>query len=147
HYLHNLGAMYFTPQDSVNLFHSDPRKYNYFTYSNQTDNYQQDYYQLFLDHKFSKHLTGHIAGFLTRGRGYYEEYKPQEKFSTYGLQPFISPSQTDTVTRTDLVRQLWLDNYFYGSVFSLVYEKGTSNIALGGGYTRYEGDHYGIVNW
>jgi hypothetical protein len=25
---------------------------------------------------------------------------------------------TDTITNTDLVRQLWLDNDFYGSIFS-----------------------------
>src|SRR5690606_4311742 len=44
HYQHNQSSLYFTPQDSVNLFHSDPRTYNYFTYKNQTDNYLQDYY-------------------------------------------------------------------------------------------------------
>ena len=147
HYQHNIGALYFTPEDSVNLFHSNPRTNNYFTYKNQTDNYQQDHYQLFLDHRFNESLSAHIAGFLTRGRGYYEEYKPQERFSTYGLEPFISPSTTDTLHKTNLIRQLWLDNYFYGSVFSLLYEKAKSSISVGGGFTQYKGEHYGFIKW
>jgi iron complex outermembrane receptor protein len=147
HYQHNLGAMYFTPEDSVNLFHSNPRTNNYFTYENQTDNYQQDYYQLFLDHRFNEIISAHVAGFLTRGRGYYEEYRPQERFSNYGLMPYVSPSATDTLYKTDLIRQLWLDNYFYGTVFSLLYEKAMSNLSLGGGFTQYDGEHYGFIKW
>lgn len=147
HYQHNLGVMYFTQQDSVNLFQSDPRKYNYFTYKNQTDNYQQDYYQFFVDHKFSDYLTGNIAFFLTRGRGYYEEYKPEESFSSYGLSDFVSPSMQDTISQTNLVRQLWLDNHYYGSVFSLMYAKNNTRLTLGGSYSEYKGDHYGFIKW
>jgi iron complex outermembrane receptor protein len=147
HYQHNQGALYFTPQDSINLFHSDPRTNNYFTYSNQTDNYQQDYYQLFLDHHFNESLSAHIAGFLTRGKGYYEEYKSQEQFNNYGLESFISPSKTDTLSSTDLIRQLWLDNYFYGTVFSLLYEKPKTSLSIGGGFTQYDGEHYGLIKW
>lgn len=117
------------------------------TYNNQTDNYQQDYYQFFTDHKFSKYFTGHIALFLTRGKGYYEEYKTGASYSTYGLSDFVSPSGKDTITKTDLVRQLWLDNYYYGSVFSLMYEKNKTQISLGGGYTQYIGGHYGYIKW
>ncbi len=115
-------------------------------YDNQTDNYQQDYYQLFLDHQFSKHLSGHVAGFLTRGRGYYEEYRLGQAYSNYGLSNFITP-KNDTITSTDLIRQLWLDNYYYGGVFSLLYDKKNTQLTFGGGFNRYEGDHYGYVKW
>lgn len=115
-------------------------------YDNQTDNYQQDYYQLFLDHKFTKHLSGHIAGFLTRGKGYYEEYKLGQSYSSYGLPNFITP-KNDTVTSTDLIRQLWLDNHYYGGVFSLLYDKKHTQLTFGGGWNRYEGDHYGYIKW
>lgn len=114
-------------------------------YNNQTDNYQQDYYQFFVDHKFSKYLTGHIATFLTRGKGYYEEYKPGADYATYGLPDNIRG--TDTLTSTDLIRQLWLDNYYYGSVFSLMYEKNKTQLTLGGGWNQYTGKHYGDVLW
>src|SRR6202035_102804 len=39
YYDQNKGSSFFTPHDSVNLFTANPRKYNYFTYPNQTDNY------------------------------------------------------------------------------------------------------------
>lgn len=115
-------------------------------YDDQTDNYQQDYYQLFADHKFSKNLTGHVGLFLTRGRGYYNEYRLGQSFSTYGLDNFITPSN-DTFTSTDLIRQLWLDNYYYGGVFSLLYQKRNTQLTFGGGFNRYEGEHYGYVKW
>lgn len=114
-------------------------------YNNQTDNYQQDYYQLFFDHKFSRSLSAHVAGFYTRGRGYYEEYKMAEAYSDYGLPDFVIGS--DTTTTTDLIRQLWLDNKFYGSVFSLLYDKRKTQLSFGGGWNQYEGLNYGDVKW
>ncbi len=116
-------------------------------YNDQTDNYQQDYYQLFLDHKFNKYLTGHIATFLTRGKGYYQEYRMGESFSSYGLPDFVSPTAADTITSTDMIRQLWLDNYYYGSVFSLLYDKKNTQLTFGGGWTQYLGNHYGYIKW
>lgn len=114
-------------------------------YNNQTDNYQQDYYQFFVDHKFSKYLTGHVAAFMTRGKGYYQEYKLGQAYVDYGLEDNIRNS--DTLTSTDIIRQLWLDNYYYGSVFSLIYEKNKTQLTFGGGWNQYTGEHYGDVIW
>ncbi len=108
-------------------------------YDNETDNYTQTHYQLFYTHTFSKYLKSNIAVFLTRGKGYYEQYKAGEDLIDYGITP--APS----VTNTDLIRRLWLDNYFYGSIFSLQYERKKTQVIFGGGYTRYEGGHYGEI--
>lgn len=116
-------------------------------YNNQVDDYDQDYYQYFLDHKFSRSLTGHVALFLTRGKGFYEEYKMGASYGDYGLPDFVTPSGSDTFSSTDLVRQLWLDNYYYGSVFSLLYEKNNTQLTLGGGWNQYLGEHYGFIKW
>jgi iron complex outermembrane receptor protein len=116
-------------------------------YNNQTDNYQQDYYQLFLNHKFNGHLTANLGLFLTRGLGYYEEYRMGQSFESYGLPAFVSPSGADTLLSTDLIRQLWLDNYYYGAVFSFLYEKNNTKLSLGGGYNEYQGNHYGYIKW
>lgn len=145
HYNNNLGTLYFTKQDSVNLFTSDPRKYNYFTYANQTDNYQQDHYQLFINHEFSSRLTANAALFLTKGKGYYEEYKPQEKYSTYGLPDYVVGGSTHT--KTDLIRQLWLDNDYYGLVYSVQYKSTSDQLTVGGGWNRYDGRHFGEIMW
>jgi iron complex outermembrane receptor protein len=145
HYNNNLGTLYYTRQDSVNLFSSDPRKYNYFTYANQTDNYQQDHYQLFINHDFNGKLAVNTAFFLSRGKGYYEEYKPVRSYGDYGLNDVAIGS--DTIRETDLVQQQWLDNYFYGQVFSVQYKDGDHQLIVGGGWNRYDGKHYGNVIW
>ncbi|MDQ6761124.1 MAG: TonB-dependent receptor [Bacteroidota bacterium] len=114
-------------------------------YKNETDNYTQTHYQLFYNRKVNDHFKFNTAFFLTRGKGYYEEYRAGQYFSDYGLQDYISG--TDTVASTDLVRRLWLDNYFYGTIFSLSYQKNKTQLTFGGGWTNYEGKHYDVVTW
>ncbi len=116
-------------------------------YTDQTDNYGQDYYQLHADHRFSSALTAHAALFYTRGQGYYAEYKIGEDLSAYGLPPFITPSGADTFSITDLSRRLWLDNHFYGGVASVLYTRGRTAIIAGGAAAQYLGTHYGDVTW
>ncbi|MDR3681517.1 MAG: TonB-dependent receptor [Flavipsychrobacter sp.] len=111
-------------------------------YPNQSDNYQQTYYQAFLDHKFSPYITAHVGLFLTQGKGYYEEYHGSELLSNYGL----SNAPQDTIP-TALTRQLWLDNAYYGGVFSFLYEKKKTQLTIGGGITQFENLHYGVITW
>ncbi len=114
-------------------------------YENETDNYQQDHYQLFFNQSFTSRLSFNTAVFLTRGRGYYEQYKAGQAYSNYGLSaPIINGAP---VAKTDLVRQLWLDNYYYGQIFSLQYKTGKDQLTFGGGWNRYDGNHYGNVVW
>jgi iron complex outermembrane receptor protein len=145
HYQNNIGSLYFTPADSLNLYNSNNRTYNYFTYKNQTDNYQQNHYQLFFNHQFNQRLSINAATFLTRGIGYYEEYKNQANYTDYGLANYVVGN--DTISNTDLIRQLWLDNYFYGGIFSVQYKNNQTQFTLGGGWDRYDGKHYGLINW
>jgi iron complex outermembrane recepter protein len=114
-------------------------------YDNETDNYTQTHYQLFYNRKFNSYWKGNIAVFLTRGKGYYEQYKADESLSDYGL-PDYNDGMT-IITNTDLVRRLWLDNYFYGSIFSLQYRKNSTQLIVGGGYNAYDGRHYGDLKW
>lgn len=148
HYANNSGysgALYNTVQDSINLFQSNPRTYNYFTYRNQTDNYLQDHYQGFFNHKFSDFLSTNLAAFLTRGKGYYEEYINNGAYADYGL-PNYTVGDT-SFSSTNLIRQQWLDNFFYGGIASLQYKKNGTELTLGGGWDQYDGKHYGYVIW
>lgn len=115
-------------------------------HDNQTDNYRQNYYQFFADHKLSSALTAHLGLFFTRGAGYYEEYRLGESFSSYNLQPAVTPGG-DTISSTDLIRRRGLDNYNYGTVFSLLYEKNKTRLTFGGGWSQYKGEHLGNVTW
>lgn len=145
HYYNNLGYLYNNTADSLNLFNSNPRKYNVFTYPNQTDNYQQDHYQLFFNHRLNDSWSLNTALYLSRGKGYYEEYKYGASYSSYGL-----PDTTiggATITNTDLVRQLWLDNNLYGGIFSLMRKTARDQFTLGGGWSEYDGKHYGNITW
>ena len=114
-------------------------------YDNETDNYIQSHYQLFFNQNFSKNLSFNTALFLTRGKGYYEQYKGEEDYGDY-YQPY-PVYNGDTVFTTDLVRQLWLDNYYYGNIFSFQYKTNKSSFILGGGWHRYDGNHYGDIVW
>jgi iron complex outermembrane receptor protein len=110
-------------------------------YDNETDNYQQDHYQLHWNEKVSNNWSTNLAFHYTKGKGYYENYKEDAAFSDYGLQP------VGVLTTTDLIRQKWLDNDFYGTTFSTNYTTEKLDIIFGGGYNKYEGDHFGKVIW
>ncbi|MGZ9676885.1 TonB-dependent receptor [Flavobacterium sp. GNP001] len=110
-------------------------------YDNETDNYQQDHSQLHWNEKFSDKWSTNFALHYTKGKGYYENYKEDADFAEYGLQPF------GTVTTTDLVRQKWLDNDFYGTTFSANYKDESVDVIFGGGWNKYEGNHFGEVIW
>ena len=114
-------------------------------YDNETDNYWQNHYQLFFTHHFSNKLSFNTALFLTEGKGYYEQYKANQLYAEYDLpNPVIG---MDTILSTDLIRRLWLDNDFYGNIFSLQYRDKISQFTLGGGWSHYYGNHFGDVIW
>jgi len=110
-------------------------------YKNETDNYQQDNYQLHWNEKVSKNWNTNLAFHYTKGRGYYEEYQKDQTFADYGLQ------EVSGQTTTDLIRQKWLDNNFYGTTFSANYKDEKLDFIFGGGYNKYEGGHFGQVIW
>jgi len=146
YYQNNKKEYFPTPADSANLFGSNKRTYNSFLYKDQTDNYKQDHYQAFYTHTFSNILSLSTALHYTYGSGYFEEYKNGAKFGNYGL-PNV-PTDTGTLTTTDLVRRRWLDNHFYGLTYSLNYTPSSDlNLTLGGAYNEYDGDHFGEITW
>ena len=131
--------------DSAHLVSSNSRTYNSFTYKNQTDNYTQNHFQLLYSYDLAKNWVLNTALHYTKGQGYYEEFKSGESLKNYGLQtPIIG---NDTVKKTDLIRQRWLDNHFYGATYSVQYDKDKVNFALGGSVNQYVGDHFGRVIW
>lgn len=114
-------------------------------YDNETDNYLQNHYQLFFTHRFTPNFSFNIAGFLTPGKGYYEEYRANENYANYGLTyPVVGGN---TITETNLIRQLWLKNDFYGGIFSLQKQSSKTRLTFGGAFTKYDGNHFGEVIW
>ena len=114
-------------------------------YDNETDNYQQDHYQLHWNQKLATNWNTNLAFHYTKGKGYYENYKEDADFSSYGLTP-IAINGT-TINTTDLIRQKWLDNDFYGTTFSANYQSTKLDFIFGGSYNKYVGNHFGKVIW
>lgn len=114
-------------------------------YENETDNYLQTHYQLFFNHQFTENLVFNTGLFYVKGKGYYEQYKADETYEKYGLSNRMEGSQA--ITNSDFIRQLWLDNDFYGDVFSLMHKAGNTQLTLGGAITRYLGNHFGDLIW
>jgi iron complex outermembrane receptor protein len=137
---------YLSEADAANLLNSGSRTYNSFTYQDQTDNYWQNHYQLLYARKITDQLTFNGALHYTDGRGYYEEYKADQKFANYGLSDLITGG--DTLGRSNLVRRRWLDNDFYGVTYNLNYQpQANLTFTLGGAYNEYDGKHFGEITW
>ena len=109
-------------------------------YKDQTDNYHQQNYQLIWDQIINNNWNLNAALHYTKGQGYYDEYKSKKDLQAYGL--------SDVEYKTDLTRQKKMDNDFWGAVASVNYDN-LSNFkaTFGGGWNKYDGDHFGYVQW
>jgi iron complex outermembrane receptor protein len=117
-------------------------------YDGQTDNYHQQHYQLLWNQRMTQELSLSVTAHYTKGDGYYEEYKPERKLTEY-MPIYLPASDIDPETlKSDLIRQMKMDNNFYAVVASLVYNN-RENIeaTFGGGWNKYDGDQFGLVTW
>ena len=109
-------------------------------YKNQTDNYHQQNYQLIVTQRLGNLFNLHAALHYTKGQGYYEQYRYQDKLVKYGL--------ADKGFKSDLIRQKKMDNDFYGAIADLNYHDGHRlRATIGGGWNLYDGHHFGLVTW
>ena len=121
------------------------RTFNSYTYENEVDNYGQTHYQLHYTKQLNNNSNYNLSFHYTKGAGYYEQYKASESFSDYGFSEIII--QDDTINETDLIRRKWLDNDFYGTVFSYNTSIDNMDLTFGGAWNTYTGKHYGEVIW
>ncbi len=114
-------------------------------YDKEEDNYKQDHFQLHWNEQIANNWNTNLAFHYTKGRGYFEQYREDDDFSTYGIDPITVDGEE--VDKTDLIRRRWLDNDFYGTTFSVTHDQGNLNLILGGGWNKYEGGHFGEIIW
>jgi iron complex outermembrane receptor protein len=131
-------------EERANLLNSGIT-YNFYTYENEVDNYQQDNYQLHFTHSFKPNLIMNVAGHYTYGRGYYEQYRKDDDLSDYGYSPVLIGG--DSIISSDLIRRRWLDNDFIGGIYSLQYNVSKLKLLFGGAANTYIGRHFGEVIW
>ena len=153
-------AWYGAPLRFLNSNVDSNQTYNPYDYKNEIDNYRQTHYQLHITNKSIKNLKLNTSFHYTRGMGYFEQYVGTEHnavmyngdyvwgknlLSYYNLDDIIISG--DTISQTNLIRRRWLDNHFYGLVFSADYTADKFNLILGGGANQYLGGHFGEVIW
>ncbi len=114
-------------------------------YDNETDNYQQDHYQLHYTHQFDNRFSANLSLHYTYGRGYYEEYRQNQALTDYLMTPVTVGDSV--INETDLVRRKWLDNDFYGAIGSVSYKENQTELIVGSAWNNYSGDNYGNVIW
>ena len=139
-----ISENYLSEAEAENLRNSD-RRYNYYTYDNEVDNYGQDHYQLHWNQRYSNQWSTTLGLNYTKGSGYFEQYKEGEDFSDYGFEPL--DFNGEIIDETDLIRRRWLENDFFVVNANANYKNDNINLIFGGSYSHYDGDHFGEVIW
>ena len=103
---------------------------NVLYYDNQDDNYKQDHFQLHWNQDYENGWVSNFGLHYTYGRGFFENYN----------LAFDSNS-------SDNIDRRWLDNDFYGLIFSFNNNSDNYNVIIGGSYNKYQGEHFGEYLW
>ena len=111
-------------------------------YDNESDNYNQNHYQLFFTRKMNDNFIFNTALHYTSGKGYYEEFREDVTLADYGLT-----AGEGSQTESDIIRQKWMSNDYYGLIYSFKYSGARIDATAGGGANYYSGDHYGKIIW
>lgn len=91
-------------------------------YGNESDNYNQNHYQLYFYHQLGRYWGLKAIADFTQGRGYYEQYKDSNP-------PIVTRKSED-------------NNALAGNV-SAKYHRGGFELTMGEALLSFVGDHYG----
>ncbi|AZQ43021.1 TonB-dependent receptor [Nonlabens ponticola] len=114
-------------------------------YDNEVDDYRQDHYQLHWNQKIDRNWSTNIGLNYTYGRGFFEQFREDDDFETYGIEPL--EINDEIVNTTDLIRRRWLDNDYYVINASANYRNNEIDLIFGTSFSHYDGDHFGEVIW
>jgi iron complex outermembrane receptor protein len=134
----------FTEAQTENLLNAG-RTYNYYEYPDEVDQYAQTHIHLNATHDFDSPWRVNATLHYTRGAGFFEQFRHNERISRYGLEPVVIGGQA--ISRWDVVRRRWLDNHFGGGIAQVRYDVDRFSMQAGGGWNLYTGDHFGRIIW
>ena len=117
--------------------------YEDLTYDNATDNFNQPHYQLHNTYIFNDRITLSNTFYYIRGKGYYEQYKPEQYLLDYN----ITDAVTDSSSLADLVRQKCVEKKQIGWNPRLDIKHDKGQHSFGGSFYYFDSDHYGKVVW
>ena len=127
---------------------AENRRQNPLTYENETDNYEQNHYQLHWNQRYNNHWSTTLGVNFTKGEGYFEQMKEDtDDISLYNGIVLATDTDGGGTPITDVIRRRWLDNTFYVANFNVNYKNENLDIISGFSYSKYDGDHFGEVIW
>lgn len=124
-------------------YYDDEGKVHY--YKNETDNYRQHHAQAHYVRSITDNFKVNATFHFTKGDGYYENYKYNQKFSKYALDNQVIDGVT--YKKSDFIIRQLMDNKYYASSLSFTYSPYYFNLLGGAAFSYYDGDHFGRMLW
>ena len=110
-----------------------------------TDNFWQNHNILSAAWNISDRWTTTASLHYTYGYGYYEEFRPDNKLSKFGLS--ITTPEGDNIKRTDFIRKKGLTQHTYGLIWNLNYKDESWDIIGGFSLQNFDGNHFGRITY
>ena len=121
-----------------------------------TDNFWQNHNILSLSWSINDKLTTSLTGHYTYGYGYYDEFRPNNKVSKFGLSNaknakdkpiWQTQDGTYSVKETDFVRKKGLEQHTFGAIWNTNYTGGALNLRSGVSFQQFMGNHFGHLTY
>lgn len=134
------------PQDENGNFQTYRYKLNDGSlWKHTTDNFWQDHNILSFVWQPSQRWSHHAALHYTYGYGYYEEFRPNNKFAKYGI--VARDAEGNKVKRADFIRKKGLTQHTYGVVYNVNYKDDAWDIIGGVNLQQFRGNHFGYLSY
>ena len=106
-----------------------------------TDNFWQNHNILSASWNINDRWSTSASLHYTYGYGYYEEFRPQNKLSKFGLVAY--DDEANMIKRADFVRKKGLKQHTYGLVWNANYTNDSWDIIGGISLQNFDGNHFG----
>jgi len=110
-----------------------------------TDNFWQDHNILSAAWDINEHWKTTASLHYTYGYGYYEEFRPNNKLSKFGMT--AQDADGNKIKKTDFVRKKGLTQHTYGAVWNANYKDEDWDVIGGFSLQNFNGNHFGRVNY
>ena len=110
-----------------------------------TDNFWQDHNLLSAAWEINEHWATTATLHYTYGYGFYEEFRPNNKLSKFGMT-YTYPDGT-VVKKTDFVRKKGLSQNTYGLLWYTKYTDERWDVIGGLSVQNFDGNHFGYVTY
>ncbi len=110
-----------------------------------TDNFRQNHNLLNAAWTINRHWSTTATLHYTYGHGYYDEFRPENKLSKFGLS--FTDAGGNVVKKTDFIRQKGLTQHTYGLLWNANYQSKRWNVVGGVALQNFTGNHFGYLTY